>query len=109
MFTAISGVGLVPRLNVVGVPSEARVLYVVDNDLTEAGAGDESPVRHRRGNLVRRIIAVLSPSLQVCWTTSEPGQSTDQPLPATPILQWAPLDTPSRDLIPLPLVSPMVL
>ena len=60
----LSGVGRqVPRLNVVGVPSEARVLYVVDNDLTEGGAGNESPVRRKRGNLVRGIIAVLSPSL----------------------------------------------
>ena len=41
------GVGLVPRLNVVGVPSEARSLYVVDTDLSEAGTGGSG--RHKRG------------------------------------------------------------
>ena len=49
MFNAIKGVGLVPRLNVVGVPSEARLLYVVDNNLSGVGAGDDRPVRRRRG------------------------------------------------------------
>ena len=34
-----------------------------------------------------RIIVVFSPSLQVCWTTSGPGQSTDQALPAPPLVQ----------------------
>ena len=43
------GVGLVPRLNVVGVPSEARSLYVVDNDISQADG--DSPGRHKRGLL----------------------------------------------------------
>ena len=58
MFTAISGVGLVPRLNVVGVPSEARLLYVVDNELSEGG-GTDSHVRGRRGKDVRRIVSCV--------------------------------------------------
>ena len=49
MFNAIKGVGLVPRLNVVGVPSEARLLYVVENNISGVGAGDDRPVRRRRG------------------------------------------------------------
>ena len=56
--------GLVPRLNVVGVPSEARLLYVVDNDLSEVPPVEASHVRRRRGKEVRRIImVVLSHSL----------------------------------------------
>merc|ERR1711953_1375736 len=47
----VQSVGLVPRLNVVGVPSEARLLYVVDNDLSEEGTRDGSHVRRRRGLL----------------------------------------------------------
>ena len=90
MFTAISGVGLVPRLNVVGVPSEARLLYVVDNDISEGGAGTESHVRRKRGEDVMIVIVVSSPCLQVCWITSDPGQSTGQALPATPVVQVIP-------------------
>ena len=57
--------GLVPRLNVVGNPSEARLLYVVDNDLSEVPPGEGSHVRHRRGKAVRRkrIMVVFSHSL----------------------------------------------
>ena len=51
--------GLVPRLNVVGVPSEARLLYVVDNEVSEGGAGTESHVRGRRGNEVKRIVSCV--------------------------------------------------
>ena len=51
MSNAIQGVGLVPRLNVVGVPSEARLLYVEDNNLSKEGPGDDRPVRRRRGLL----------------------------------------------------------
>ena len=49
--------GLVPRFNVVGVPSEARLLYVVDNELSEGGGGADSHVRDRRGKDVMRIVS----------------------------------------------------